>query len=242
MSETNTSIEMQNSNPNRLVDVEIAKFKSPRGYPMIADFMSEYPEVAMVRRFRALNARHLLYLQAELAQIEKKLLEQEQIDAKEKDHPDKLNYAIDYFWLMDSAKEKDNVQWGLIKEMKEKLKEYSKYYTTRRDDISNMTNTEADEVLIQQTTLAQVSNPSKHDATIMREWYLRQDRKDLGGRPLLGDDRSTWGNVEKTEDGSEIYTSKYSSDLIAINNSSSDYDKTTFWLANKFVSVKGITW
>lgn len=183
---------------------------------MIANFMSQYPEVAMVRRFRALNARHLLYLQAELAQIEKQLLKQEEIDAKERGHPDKPKYAIDYAWLMDSAEEEDHAQWQLIKDMKEKLKEYN-------------------EVLIQQTTLAQISSPSKHDAEIMREWYLRKDRADLGGRPLIGDDRSTWGDIETSEDGTEIHTSKHSSDLIAINGSSSDYDEATFWLANKFI-------
>lgn len=205
---------------------------------MIANFMSQYPEVAMVRRFRALNARHLLYLQAELAQIEKQLLKQEEIDAKERGHPDKPKYAIDYAWLMDSAEEEDHAQWQLIKDMKEKLKEYSKQclrYT--REVILTL---KADEVLIQQTTLAQISSPSKHDAEIMREWYLRKDRADLGGRPLIGDDRSTWGDIETSEDGTEIHTSKHSSDLIAINGSSSDYDEATFWLANKFVSLEKI--
>lgn len=92
----------------------------------MANFMGEYPEMAMVRRFRGLNARNLLYLQAELVQIEKELLELEKADAKDTNDPFKPLYARDFDWLMQSADQEGNDQWRLIQKMKEKLKEYSK--------------------------------------------------------------------------------------------------------------------
>lgn len=46
------------------VDAELAKSGSPPGYPQVADFMGEFPTLAMVHRFRGINACNLLYLQA----------------------------------------------------------------------------------------------------------------------------------------------------------------------------------
>lgn len=86
----------------------------------------------------------------------------------------------------------------------------------------------SDDVLIQQTTLAQISNPSKHDADIMQNWYLRHD---LGGQMglLRGADRYIYGQ-------GRLKVSEHRSDLIAINGSTSDYDTATHWLEAKFVS------
>ena len=101
---------------------ELGKSGPPPGYPKIADFMGQYPTLAMVRRFKGLNARNLLYLQAELVLIEKRLLEIEKADAK---NEDTKQYARDYEWLMMSAETEGNEQWKLIQKMREKLKEYS---------------------------------------------------------------------------------------------------------------------
>lgn len=120
---TQIPIELQSnpSLPPPSVSTELAKLGSPRGYPQVANFMGDYPEMAMVRRFRGLNARNLLYLQAELVQIEKELIQLEKADAAT--NP---GYATDFFWLMDSANKEGDVQWQLIQKMRRKLKEYSK--------------------------------------------------------------------------------------------------------------------
>jgi hypothetical protein len=107
------------------VPSELAKSGSPPGYPQVADFMREYPTLAMVRRFRGLNARNLLYLQAELVLIEKRLLELEKADAK---NDATKQYARDYRWLMPSVGEEGGEQWQLIQKMREKLKEYSEQF------------------------------------------------------------------------------------------------------------------
>ncbi|PVH73652.1 hypothetical protein DL98DRAFT_606918 [Cadophora sp. DSE1049] len=191
------------------VAAELAKSGAPEGYPQVAEFMGEYPTLAMVRRFRGLNARNLLYLQAELVLIEKKLQEVEKADAK---NDATKQYSKDYFWLMESATESEGGdQWRLIMEMRDKLREYN-------------------DVLIQQTTLAQISGPSKYDQRTMQRWF---ERKDLGDMPLEGDDDSIWAKPGRIKDGDGV--SRHVKDLIAINGQSSDLDQATGWLVNKLV-------
>jgi hypothetical protein len=88
-----------------------------------------------------------------------------------------------------------------------------------------------DDVLIQQTTLAQVSNPSKYDTSTMQKWF---ERDDLGDMPLEGDDSSIWAKPGRMKDKDGV--SRYAKDLIAINGQSSDFDQATSWLTNKLVS------
>src|SRR6266516_7333070 len=51
-----------------------------RGYPSLSYEMGRNPEVAIIRRFGALNVQNLLYLQARLTVLEQQLHRQEAID------------------------------------------------------------------------------------------------------------------------------------------------------------------
>lgn len=95
------------------------------GYPKLAGQMGLLPETAMFRRFGALNARNLLYLQAELVGLEKKLRELECADSKDP-HGMKSQYALDWYWLKNSADDGDEEQLSLIRRIRETLREYSK--------------------------------------------------------------------------------------------------------------------
>lgn len=97
------------------------------GYPRIAGRFALKPETAAFRRFSALNARMLLYLQADLCRLEKKLLQQEKWDSES---PVGVNhkYAVNYDRLRLSAYDEDPAQWKLVNEIKERLKEYSKLF------------------------------------------------------------------------------------------------------------------
>jgi hypothetical protein len=93
------------------------------GYPKLAGQMGILPESAMFRTFAALNARNLLYLQAELVALENALLQCEIDDAKDEK---RCQYALDWFWLHQSQwDEETSKQYNLIHQIKEKLKEYS---------------------------------------------------------------------------------------------------------------------
>jgi hypothetical protein len=96
------------------------------GYPKIAAQMGFLPETATFRRFGALNARNLLYIQAELAHIEEKLLKLEKSDNKSKEGK-KHRYAVDAYWLNCARAERDGdtKQKELVLKMREMLHRYS---------------------------------------------------------------------------------------------------------------------
>jgi hypothetical protein len=65
----------------------------------------------------------------------------------------------------------------------------------------------------------------------MQEWFSRED---MANWPLEGDDASIWGH-DPDESKCDPGTSRYIEDLIAISGVSSDVDRTTTWLAEKFI-------
>ena len=106
----------------------MATNRSPQhvnGYPKLARHMEISPEAAIFRRFGALNARNLLYLQAELVHLEKKLCELERRDNQSSEGK-KSQYARDWFWLSRSENDGNNEQWQTVLDIREKLAEYSK--------------------------------------------------------------------------------------------------------------------
>ena len=86
--------------------------------------MGDHPEMTMVRRFRGLNARNLLCLQAELVKIETDLLRCERDDSNDRVDPYRRQYAVEYSWLV--TREAGNKQLDLVNKMRVKPKEYSK--------------------------------------------------------------------------------------------------------------------
>ncbi|MCJ1234589.1 hypothetical protein MMC14_002550, partial [Varicellaria rhodocarpa] len=102
---------------------------SPKGYPKIAFLMSKSPEFSIFRRYGALNAKNLLYLQAELKNLEAKLHDFETADESSQ-HEDRMIYSRDWETLKDSCEAdaiagNDKNQWRTILEIREKLREYS---------------------------------------------------------------------------------------------------------------------
>jgi hypothetical protein len=88
--------------------------------------MGAYPEVATFRRFGALNAENLLYLQAELVRLE---FELRQI-AQENDCSNDLKrsiYSAHWISLMEAENTPngDGRQWRIVLQIRERLKEYS---------------------------------------------------------------------------------------------------------------------
>jgi hypothetical protein len=98
------------------------------GYPKLAAAMGVIPETAIFRRFAALNAQNLLYFQAELVELEQKLKETQLADSQNP-HGMKSKYALDWFWLSNSAEYGDETQLRILKEIRAKLKEYSRWHS-----------------------------------------------------------------------------------------------------------------
>ncbi|KAF2186251.1 hypothetical protein K469DRAFT_706921 [Zopfia rhizophila CBS 207.26] len=142
------------------------------GYPKLAGQMGRLPETAMFRTFASLNARNLLYLQAELIALEKKLIEREAADSNDEKGM-KSQYALDWFWLSQSQDDGETEQLDLIMKLRRKLKEYN-------------------EALIQASTVANLQEPDKWDLNYMQRFLAT---KEMGSLALIGDDATTWGSI-----------------------------------------------
>lgn len=102
----------------------------PEGYPKMGLLMGKCPEYAIFRRFGALNAENLLYLQAELKVLEAKLRIYQEAD-RNSEHEDRKIYSLDWETLENSGNNattssgNEQNQWNTILAIRGKLKEYS---------------------------------------------------------------------------------------------------------------------
>lgn len=100
------------------------------GYTALASLMGKHPEVAIFRRFSSLNVRNLLYFQAELVQLEIDLRKKQEECAasRQKANPNGNSEAL-IDWQDCSLKhlKNDKTQWEIFQEIREKLKDYSKF-------------------------------------------------------------------------------------------------------------------
>ncbi|KAI4639286.1 hypothetical protein J4E93_009465, partial [Alternaria ventricosa] len=157
------------------------------GYPMLAGRMGNMPEVAMFRRFGALNARSLLYYQAELAHLEDELQLLEAEDAKSKDGK-KEKYTTNAFWLNTAdfrpdgeLRDGDKRQRDLIVHMRHILREYN-------------------DALIQQATiLREMKKPDPFDLNHIQKFIAADS---MNNDVFVGPDHNIWGSAEKPKDHS----------------------------------------
>lgn len=126
--------------------------------------MGRMPQIAIFRRFGAINALDLLYRQAEIVRMETRLHKLQATDAKTSDTT-KL-YARNWHFLSDG----DGEQWELFKELREKLKEYN-------------------EALALQITILSADTPSDYDLRWLQRFLWSQDM----GDGITGVDRNIWG-------------------------------------------------
>lgn len=99
---------------------------STGSYPRLSEFMGLWPEVAIFRRFGALNAQNLLFLQAEIAHLEREL---QVIREREEKREDERGLLAQRSWFELSQATEDGEycpQWAVIQEIRSKLSEYSK--------------------------------------------------------------------------------------------------------------------
>lgn len=92
------------------------------GYAKVANLMSTYDEFAILRGFKALNLQNLLYLQAEIINLEHDLNKLVHIDAA---HPDREFYSKDWWSLAHGECKEGQNQWRQICRIRKKLDQYS---------------------------------------------------------------------------------------------------------------------
>jgi hypothetical protein len=98
-----------------------------KGYPALSGEMGLLPQIAIFRRFGALGARNLLYLQAELIMLEQELCKAEQADSLSTEGK-KNCFCRDWFWLSHAGPNQPATpceQWQLVLRIRGVLKEFS---------------------------------------------------------------------------------------------------------------------
>jgi hypothetical protein len=94
------------------------------GYAKIASRIAAHPELGIYRRFAALNAQNILYLQAELHGLELELKQYASEDAAASNDETRKLYSRDWQTLAESTDD-DRRQWNTMCRIRGKLKEYS---------------------------------------------------------------------------------------------------------------------
>lgn len=168
------------------------------GWPEVAALMANTPCLASFSRFRRLNIKSLLYYQAELTALEKKLHKREWQDFR-RGIGNAKTYSKCANRLVKSGNPKSKnckEQWKLVKETRVVLREYSELgcqYCHNRT-----ANMNEDEALMQYSQLCSLPGPENHNMKTFREW-VREDR--AGGWCISGDgEENTWGDFTDPED------------------------------------------
>ena len=92
------------------------------GYPKLASLIGTDGSFAIFRRFDDLNAKNLLYLQAELADLEYRLRE---LEVANSTNPECEGLQTYVYELMRPTPEGPNEQWKLVLQIREKIYRYS---------------------------------------------------------------------------------------------------------------------
>ncbi|KAF2261205.1 hypothetical protein CC78DRAFT_546846 [Lojkania enalia] len=164
------------------------------GYPMLAAKMELQPEVSLYRRFGGLNARNLLYLQAEIAILEKDLYEFEVEDNKD-NLGEKRYYAESWFWLSQSQNDGDTKQLNTVLKLRELLSQYS-------------VKVRSDQALIHQSTLLKLQEPDEWDLSDIQKFLASSKMRVHDRLALIGNDSGFWGSI--------LDPKSYAPDLVAL--------------------------
>ncbi|KAF2123919.1 hypothetical protein P153DRAFT_303310 [Dothidotthia symphoricarpi CBS 119687] len=176
------------------------------GYPKLAARIEIQPEIAIYRRFGALNAQNLLYFQAELSDLEQELKKQ-QVEDSNSQEGKRSSYAKNWSWLQESELQGDENarQVQLVLRIRETLREYN-------------------HALIQQSVILDYPEPGRWDLHYIQD-YLQNPR--MGTLVLEGEDSTIWGSMHNR--------TSHKPDLIALHPRAKK-DPFSMWAAKTAIS------
>ena len=138
------------------------------GHKEIAEVMANWPVNAIFRRFGCLNLLNLLYYQAELARLERRL---RIISKKDSNSGDRFRerYRMDFDNLAQGTTENgiNTQQWDLILKIRQLLKEYSLYFVGL---MSFPADKVIDEAVIQNGQILRLDSPQSADLRTLVMW------------------------------------------------------------------------
>jgi hypothetical protein len=109
------------------VTIDMRTGPQPHGYDRLASFMGFYLEAAIFRRFATLNAKNILYLQAELFALEQELEKAAKADTQSLSN-NRQRYAREWHALSHAEEQQDGNprQWEIFLRIRRVLSAYSK--------------------------------------------------------------------------------------------------------------------
>ena len=94
------------------------------GYDELADFITADPGLSIYRRFSYLTTKNIIYLQAELVNLEAQLRNIIR-DDRNSQKAEKEQFPYSVWHLKHSAESPDSLQWMKVLEIRKTLQEYS---------------------------------------------------------------------------------------------------------------------
>ncbi|KAK4170710.1 hypothetical protein QBC36DRAFT_370836 [Triangularia setosa] len=139
------------------------------GYAKLAGLMARQDEYAIFRRFKHLNYLSLLYQQAQIVFLQRRL---ERLAAIDRAHscPKRQFFDRDWATMAHAMDDEAGQQWATMQLIQEKLAEYNK-------------------ALLTQVSLAKLERPNHQDLAFLREWIGRPNN---GNFPIHGPDQDSW--------------------------------------------------
>ncbi|KAL1600683.1 hypothetical protein SLS60_007071 [Paraconiothyrium brasiliense] len=152
------------------------------GWPQLAQFMADTPDFAAFPRFRDLNVKSLLYYQAELNSLRKKLQELEHADKAAQD-PRKKRYSL-YADLLVNTKNPPE-QFRTMRRIRMVLKEYN-------------------EALLQYSQVCALPDPEPVNMRTLRKWLKHGEHGNQNVRSRVDHGPvNTWGLIKNNPDDEE---------------------------------------
>ncbi|KAK2813684.1 hypothetical protein FQN50_000082 [Emmonsiellopsis sp. PD_5] len=128
------------------------------GYDELAKFINADPGLSIYRRFSFLNTKNILYLQAELVNLEGELEEIVSEDI-ESQVPDRKLFPVSLLHLKGSGEDpnpRNSTQWRKFLELRKTLKEYN-------------------DAILQQSQLTKLEGASNYNLSVLRDWLTRPE-------------------------------------------------------------------
>lgn len=153
------------------VKIDVPAGPEAHGYDRLASFMGFLPEVAIFHRFAALNAKNILYLQAELLSLERQLTIAAEDDARSTS-PRRQAYSRQWFSMSHSDGQPDGNprQWRTFMKIRRALDEYNT-------------------AILQQREIVKMEPPGRLALSLLRQWM---ESPKMGTVYLTGHDSDLW--------------------------------------------------
>lgn len=156
------------------------------GYEKLAQLMGNSHtdgHFLIFQKFEHLSAQNLLYLQAEIVNLQETLAGLAKEDAESED-PERQVYSRDW-WALSSAE--DGEQWEVFLRLRSKLKAYCTLHLSQ--DCFNLTMEEPDKAIAQHQMIFKIPPPHKSDLKFLQQWL---NRPNMGNCSFVGADRHVY--------------------------------------------------